>query len=446
MKLKKLMAGSLAAAMVVGNGMTVLASDASSATGTGSAFDHVNKEVTSVTLPTTADVANVFNYYVDPERLINSAETLTDGTAVDKNDDGVYFAHPGAAEVPATNASVTAFNVGGITDATADTDSDGTPDVTVEVPAQTSSNLTYKTIAADSVASDGWYDAEGNVVTPTIVGTVTPASGDTITVSPYVAGTPAGAATYSSTSEAVEFEGRNSVDVDVSVTATVAASAGGKDIAIVSSADELAAATTPALLMTLTVGSDSKAITSDAAGVKATATVAGKPNNFAVTANTSTNKFEYGVRTNTDTENGGTALDAWDSTTLTLSGKTNQKDVSADGMTAPQINLTWTIGKHQTTPPAPTYTEETGTGNWDGATLWLGKDATDGFSSTNVTVEVSDGGTTFVPLAADKYSVDSQSKWVSVTWSNMAEALSADSIDNLFVRITDGTTRYTYED
>ncbi|HCT91826.1 MAG TPA: hypothetical protein DF613_10690 [Lachnospiraceae bacterium] len=440
MKLKKLMAGSLAAAMVVGNGMTVLASDASSATGTGSAFDHVNKEVTSVTLPTTAEVANVFNYYVDPERLINSAETLTDGTAVDKNNDGVYFAHPGAAEVPATPASVTAFSLaGGTIDQTTDADSDDNPDVTI--------TLGDTTITATTLTYDGsdWKDGDSNTVSVTINAATAPTlqNGDTITVSPYVAGTPAGAATYSSTSEAVEFEGRNSVDVDVSVTATVAATAGGKDIAIVSSADELAAATTPALLMTLTVGSDSKAITSDAAGVKATATVVGKPNNFAVTANTSTNKFEYDVRTNTDTENGGTALDAWDSTTLTLSGKTNQKDVSADGMTAPQINLTWTIGKHQTTPPAPTYTEETAYGTWGGNDLWLAKDSSDGFSSNSLTVEVSDGGTNYTALASDKYSVN-DANWVSVSWDNIAEALGGEPSGTVYIRVTDGTTRYTF--
>ena len=36
---------------------------------------------------------------------------------------------------------------------------------------------------------------------------------------------------------------------------------------------------------------------------------------------------------------------SWKKTTVQLSGKTNQKDVTSD-MTAPQIKLTWTIGKH----------------------------------------------------------------------------------------------------
>ena len=169
MNLRKLMAGTLAMTMVVGSSITVLAEDANSATGSGTSFDHVNKEVTSVTLPTTTDVANVFNYYVDPERAINDAQTLPNGTTtVTPNDDGVYFA------VPSADGSST---------------------------------------------------------------------------------------TYSSSSKAVTFTGKNSVDVDVTVAATVTAGDADKDITLVADETALAAATTPALLMKLNVGSDSQAIT-----------------------------------------------------------------------------------------------------------------------------------------------------------------------------------------
>lgn len=215
--------------------MTVLAADANGATGTGESIGHVDKEVTTVTLPTDTGVANVFNYYVDPERVIDLAGSLKDGTSVTKNADGVYFVNKG-----------------------------------------------------DS----------GN--------------------------------SYSSSSDAVEFEGKNSVDVDVSVAATV--TAGAKDITLVADDAALAAATTPALLMNLKVGSETKAITSD--GTTAKAKLAGKAENFEVKVDSGAYKYAA--------KDGATG---WEKTTVQLSGKTNQKDVPSD-MTAPTIALTWTIAKH----------------------------------------------------------------------------------------------------
>lgn len=179
MKLKKLMAGTLAATMVLGSSMTVFAEDQTgTATGTGTSVGHVDKEVLTVTLPT--DTANVFNYWIDPERVIDLAGSLADGTSVTSNADGVYFKQ-----------------------------------------------------------SDN---------------------------------------TYASTSNEVEFEGKNSVAVDVSVAAAV--TAGTNDITLVADEDALAAATTPALLMKLVVGTDTKAITSE--GATAKAELAGVPGNFEV--------------------------------------------------------------------------------------------------------------------------------------------------------------------
>lgn len=337
MKPKKIMAMILAAAMVLGSSMTAFAADtaatpsnAGGATGTGTSFEHVDKEVITVTLPTSAEVANVFNYYVDPERAINSAGQLTDGSAVTANDDGVYFANAGTAAVPDKNAAVTAFSING--------KDESDTSITVTVPANTTvTKVTYSAI------DNEWQDDEGNGITGVNVTGATAQNGDTITIDPYVAGTSGSTTTFSSSSEAVRFEGKNSVDVDVSVVATVTA-ASDKDITLVADAAALTAATSPALLMTLKVGSDTKAITSG--GATATATITGKPNNFAVTVENG--KFVYGVRTNTDTANGGTALEAWDATTVQLIGKTNQKDIpaGADAMTAPTINLTWTVAKH----------------------------------------------------------------------------------------------------
>lgn len=91
MRLRKLVAGTLAVTMVVGSGFTALVADqqTGTATGTGNSVGHVDKEVLTVTLPTNTD--DVFNYHVDPERVIDLAGSLKDGTTVTKNTEGVYF-------------------------------------------------------------------------------------------------------------------------------------------------------------------------------------------------------------------------------------------------------------------------------------------------------------------------------------------------------------------
>ena len=235
MNLRKLMVGTLAVTMVLGSSMTVFAEEQTgNATGTGTSVGHLDKEVLTVTLPTGTD--NTFDYYVDPERVIDLAGHLTDNTAVTKNADGVYFKN------------------------------------------------------------------KDN--------------------------------TFSSSSDAVEFVGKNSVDVDVSVKAEVNATAGDKAIALVKDDAALTEATTPALLMNLTVGTETKAITSE--GATAKAEIKGVPDNFEVKVEGGA--YKYTAKADADAS-------SWKKTTVQLSGKTNQKDVTSD-MTAPQIKLTWTIGKH----------------------------------------------------------------------------------------------------
>ncbi len=329
MKLRRLMAGTLAATMVLGSSMMVFAADpqTGSATGTGESIGHVDKEVLTVTLPTEDAALNqTFAYKVDPERVIDLAGKLTDDTAVTKNADGVYFKNKDNA--------------------------------------------------------------------------------------------------YSSSSDEVEFEGKNSVAVDVSVKAEVTASAGGKDIALVADDAALTAATTPALLMNLTVGTETKAITSE--GATAQAKLEGVPDNFAVTVEDGAYKYSA--------KDGATG---WKKTTVKLSGKTNNMDVPSD-MTAPVIKLTWTVAKHED------YTDATAHGNWSGGSLWLAKDASTGFSTTGLVVEVSDGGTTYQTLASDKYSI-SDAGWISTTWDNLVSSLGSEPTGNIFVRVTDGTTRYVFE-
>lgn len=355
MKSRKLMAVALTATMVVGSSVTVFANDpaptdpSNGATGSGTTFEHVDKDVISVTLPTTAEVADVFNYYVDPERLINDAGTLADGsTAVTGNTDGVYFKNSGTSTgAPAVNASVTAYNItsGG---------SQVNSGLTVEVPETLAiENLVYATTIVDSASADGWYDKDNDTTYTTAVtgitikdgsdAVVTPSSGDTITVSPYQAGATGSGTSYSSSSDAVKFVGKNSVDVDVAVKAEVTATDATKDIALVADADALTAAKTPALLMKLKVGSEEKAITSTG-DTTASAKIAGVPGNFAVT--TENGKYVYKIHP--DENNGGTALSPWGETTVQLIGKTNSASVptGANAMTAPKIKLTWDVNKH----------------------------------------------------------------------------------------------------
>lgn len=363
MKFKKVMATILAAAMVAGSSMTVFAedpapTDANGTTGEGTTFDHVNKDVISVTLPTTADVADVFDYYVDPEGLIKDAGTLADGTTeVTGNTDGVYFkTKTTSSGTEAVDASVKSYSI-------TINGSPVTTGLTITIPTDTTATLlVFKDQTLDSsenVSTSGWYEkVDGDDYTGktplsiTIIqdsdsSTVTASSGDEITVEPAQAATTGTETTsYGSSSEAVKFEGKNSVDVDVSVAATVTASDADKDIALVADDAALTASTTPALLMKLKVGTDEKAITSTGS-TTAKATIAGVPGNFAVT--TENNKFVYKIRTNTDTDNGGSALADWNATTVQLIGKTNSVDVPTTGVTAPVINLTWSVAKHTET-------------------------------------------------------------------------------------------------
>lgn len=234
---------------------------------------------------------------------------------------------------------------------------------------------------------------------------------------------------YSSSSDAVQFQGKNSVDVDVTVVATVEKTEGSNNITLVADEDALNAATTPALLMNLKVGTDTKAITSD--GATAKAKIEGVPNNFAV--DVADGKYTYAIKADaTDS--------SWKSTTVQLVGKTNKVNVPTgdDAITAPKITLTWTIAKHEE------YTDTTAHGNWSGSELWIAKDANTGFSTTGLIVEVSDGGTTYKTLASDKYTI-SDTGWVSTTWANMVEGIGSEPTGNIFLRITDGTTRYIFE-
>lgn len=409
MKNQKIIALILASTMVMGSSMMAIAADQTgNTTSTGTLIPHLNREIIDVTLPT--NTTTVFNYNIDPERIINDANKLINGstvTTVTPNDNGVYFANAGTAAVNGTISSNIAANTGN--------------NYVITVPDLTK-NTTYTYDGTD------WKDGEGTTVTGitvmesdgTTAGTI--ANGDTITVD---GGSAAGTGSYSNSSDAVRFEGKNSVDVDVTVAATVAA--GSNDITLVADEEALAAATTPALLMTMKVGDTSKAITTTGATSKAK--IAGVADNFEVTVDTN-NKYKFDVKS--------TPTKAWDFTTVQLVGKTNQKtlpDATATAMTVPVITLTWTVTK----------ADPAAYGNWSGGSLWLSKDANTGFSTTGLTVEIADDVTAYKTVAADKYEVGSTG-WVGITWDNMIAALGKTEAEGtICIRITDGTTKYVFE-
>ena len=477
MKHERAMALILAITMVAGSRMAVFAEDDDLATqveGQGSILNYVNTDIIGVTLPTQQAVANVFDYYVDPEGAIKSAGELADGTAVTGNDDGVYFKNVGTdarqgtlswaiaadpsgeyqisgvdlttnqtytyVDTPEQNGSVTEYTINSrSTGYKVEVDAlnvnatysyngsewkkDGSAasiNVTITTDPEDSSYTPQSgdtfTVSGYEAAVQEWQDESNSTASDITVmdsdgmtpGTI--AGGDTITVTDAVA---AGAVSYSSSSDAVKFEGKNSVDVDVTVTVTVTATDAEKDIDLVADQAALDAAEGPALLLILKVGSDSKAITS--AGTSATATIAGVPGNFEVKPAAGGTQYGFVIKESD--------LSAWNSITVQLVGKTNKKEVpeGAGAMTVPKITLTWSMAKAA----APTYTEETAYGDWSDA-LWLGKDVSTGFSTTGATkVEASGDGISYDDLTTNQYTLD-DSGWMNISCNNLVAGIGSE--------------------
>lgn len=91
-KLNKVLAGMLAATMVLGMSATAFASDTTSGSGTGAGdFEgHVNKEILAVTLPTDGDTST-FKYIVDPEGLIAETDHAKYANATFESGSNVFF-------------------------------------------------------------------------------------------------------------------------------------------------------------------------------------------------------------------------------------------------------------------------------------------------------------------------------------------------------------------
>lgn len=116
MKIKRIVAIVTAATMVLGCGLTAMASGSGSTTARGTSSGHVNRTYVSVTLPLSG--TSTFNYIIDPERIIQETVETTDGftaggEVVSPLNEGIYFVTSSSATgnlyAPKSN-ELTAYN------------------------------------------------------------------------------------------------------------------------------------------------------------------------------------------------------------------------------------------------------------------------------------------------------------------------------------------------
>ncbi|WP_026525953.1 hypothetical protein [Butyrivibrio sp. MB2005] len=153
--MKKFLALTIAATMIVGSGVTALADGP--VTGAGSSEGHVDKDVMDFVLPTTD--ATTFAFSMDPERLIAASiasgkakADYTGATFPTENDTGVYFL-TGTKTYANTSKTVQAINKGA-GDATLTVKTKyiaGSKDITMATAALTASETTAKLYLAASI-------------------------------------------------------------------------------------------------------------------------------------------------------------------------------------------------------------------------------------------------------------------------------------------------------
>ena len=302
--IKSFTAATLVATLALGSSLAVLADNSNSGnmeTQAGTLEGHVTKSVTNVLLPVTtagSDVtynASVFNYTIDPERLVQETDGAKYGDAdfPKTNDTGVYFL-TGQREAAYTEATgLTAFAAG----------------------------TTY-------------YTKDGDGYTEVTDGT-TFASGTT-----YYTYRDAGNI-YGNESGELKVINKSSHAINLTVKAEAVSAT--TDIALTSK-DNIATSQTPALYLGLKVNAENAiAITKDTAAEK-TVSIAGKRANFKTDVNQSGNGYEYRVLTLDEYKalagNSSKTEIEWDSATFKLEGDVTNKTVEST-TTAPKIKVTW---------------------------------------------------------------------------------------------------------
>lgn len=388
--IKSFTAATLVATLALGSSLAVLADNSNSGnmeTQAGTLEGHVTKSVTNVLLPVTtagSDVtynASVFNYTIDPERLVQETDGAKYGDAdfPKTNDTGVYFL-TGQREAAYTEVTgLTAFAAG--TDyytKDADTYTKNTAgfDATKTYYTKTETysgaigltefaeGITYYTKEGETytkVESETSFDENEEYYTKTE--TYSEATG----LTDFVSGTEyytknddhytkvADNATFASgttyytyrgagniySNESGELKVINKSSHAINLTVKAEAVSATTDIALTSK-DNIATSQTPALYLGLKVNAENAiAITKDTAAEK-TVSIAGKPNNFKTKVNN--NAYEYSVLTLEEYQalagNSSKTEIEWDSATFKLEGDVTNKTVEST-TTAPKIKVTW---------------------------------------------------------------------------------------------------------
>ena len=345
-KFKRAMAITLAATMVIGSSVTAFAADdGHSSTGTGSNEGHVDKHVISVTLPTVPANSTPFNYTVDPERLVPETDGVRYGSTTFTDNakrDGVYFLNTtGATEDTYTAATVEdkdTFDAG--TFYVEDPENEGEY---IEAD-EYDSEATYYTLTEGSAGSSS-YDNKSGALTAT-----SQSSADVeLTVEVAVGSN----GSIDLVNAAPSTDGYTAATV-----ADAAAFAEGtyytKSGSTYTKATEYAAATDyyevsdPELYLALVVGSDTTVLEAGETASKKV-TIEGIDSNFNTTYNSTSEKYEYTVKS--------TGLTDWNSSAFYLTGVASK--ASAENVTAPTLTVTWSYSDPAAEEEATNYLSAT---------------------------------------------------------------------------------------
>ena len=217
---------------------------------------------------------------------------------------------------------------------------------------------------------------------------------------------------YSSTSDAVPLGAKNYADAQVSVKATAALASADSDktmMPLATSAEDLAAATVPTLLLTLKIAAGSSD-TTPATGIVVAGTdgvtvkkdIAGQPDNFDVAY--ASGKYTLEPKS---------SVTSWSSVDVTLSGKVGGTYESvAENVAAPAVTLTWTVAAKPTdaAPSIATTTYNLAAGTAVAVTTNFGSGAS---AATSITgVKKPDGDL----LSASSYTISSNTITFTATW------------------------------
>ena len=384
-KFKRAMAITLAATMVIGSSVTAFAADdGHSSTGTGSNEGHVDKHVISVTLPTVPANSTPFSYTVDPERLVPETNGARYGSTTFTDNakrDGVYFLNTtGATEDTYTAATVEdedTFDAG--TFYVEDPENEGEY---IEAD-EYDSEATYYTLTEGSAGSSS-YDNKSGALTATsqssadVELTVEVAVGSNGSIDLVNAAPSTDGYTAATVADAAAFAEGTYYTKSGSTYTKATEYAANTDYYEVSD---------PELYLALVVGSDTTVLEAGKTASKKV-TIEGIDSNFNTTYNSTSEKYEYTVKS--------TGLTDWNSSAFYLTGVASK--ASAENVTAPTLTVTWSYSDPAAAASAYVSRTKVSSSNIS-VTLSL----PDGVDVSNVTLYKVSAPTTAISLAADTH-------------------------------------------